>query len=123
MNNSYAVVDVTPKPKTKTNTNTVPGKVGGSYSGTLVTPPQIDNPVGGKSLLQVGTNLINFMLAMIVIVTVVVIIVAGFRLMTAGGNETTITKSKRAILYALGGLAVALMSFAIVQIIQSFLGK
>ncbi len=90
---------------------------------SLVVPGKIKDPFSGKSLLAVATKFINLLLALIVIAAVVVIIIAGFRMVAGGGNPAQVTKAKKAILYAILGLAVALMSFAIVQIIQRFLEK
>ncbi len=107
------------------NTNTPNNNQIGNNSkpALLVEPGKIKDPFAGKSLLAVGTKFINLLLSLIVIAAVVVIIIAGFRMVTGGGNPAQVTKAKKAILYAILGLAVALMSFAIVQIIQRFLDK
>ena len=90
---------------------------------TVVVPPKIDDPFKGKTLLGVGYNFINFLLGAIVIAAVVVIVIAGFRMVVGGANPSQISKSKKAIVYAIVGLVVAFMSFAIIQIIQNFLQK
>ncbi len=54
------------------------------------------------------------------IIAVIVIIIGGVMYMTAQGDTTKITTAKKAILYAVIGLIVALLSFAIVNFI---LGK
>lgn len=105
------------------NTNTVNGNIGRNVGTKVVVPAKIKDPFDGSSLLGVGTKFINFLLAMIVIAAVVVIVIAGFRMITGGGNPTQVAKAKKAIIYAIIGLAVALMSFAIVQIIQRFLER
>ena len=112
----------TPKPATQNNANSGTGTGAGSGSSAkVVVPPQITNPTGETSVLALGMKGINFLLAMIVIAAVVVIVVAGFRMMVARGNEGEITKAKKALFYAIGGLVLALMSFAIVEIIQNVL--
>ncbi len=88
-----------------------------------VVPTKIDDPFKGKSLLAVGNQFINFMLAMIVLAAVIVIVIAGFRMVTGGGNPQQIAKAKKAILWAIVGLAVALMSFGIIQIVHILLQK
>jgi hypothetical protein len=126
-NNLAQVPTNTPAPKTNANAGSNANKAtnknanAGTDKNVVVVPPKISNPVGEESLLAVGTKAINFLLGMIVIVAVVVIIIAGFRMMLAGGNESQLTKAKKAILYAILGLVVALMSFAIVHIIQRLL--
>lgn len=54
------------------------------------------------------------------IIAVIVIIIGGVLYMTAQGDPAKITTAKKAILYAVIGLVVALLSFAIVNFI---LGK
>ena len=54
------------------------------------------------------------------IIAVIVIIIGGVLYMTAQGDTTKIATAKKAILYAVIGLIVALLSFAIVNFI---LGK
>lgn len=105
------------------NSNTVKGNAGGTANFTEITPPKITDPLKGKSLLGVGYNFISFLLGLIVIAAVVVIVVAGFRMVAGGGNPAQIAKAKKAIIWAIVGLIVAFMSFAIVQIIQNFLQK
>ena len=106
------------------NVNSAKGKLGGNVGQSeVIVPPKITDPFGGTTLLGVGNKFINFLLAMIVIAAVVVIVIAGFRMVVGGGNPSQVAKAKKAILWAIIGLAVALMSFAIVQIIQRFLEK
>jgi hypothetical protein len=61
------------------------------------------------------------LLSLIVIAAVVVIIIAGFRMATAGGNADQLTKAKKTIIWAILGIVVAFMSFAIVRIVQGLL--
>jgi len=69
-------------------------------------------------VLQAGLNTFYFIAG---IVAVVAIILAGFYFVTAGGNPTTITKAKNTILYAVAGLVIIIIAFAITQfIIGSF---
>ncbi len=99
------------------------GTGGNANNFTLVKPGKITDVFNGKSLLQIGTMFINFLLAMIVIAAVVVIVIAGFKMVLGGANESQIAKQKKAIVYAIAGLVVAFMSFAIVQIVQNFIQK
>ena len=55
------------------------------------------------------------------IVAVLMIIVGGFRLVISHGNEEQIIQAKKTIIWAVLGLAVALLSFSIVAILQNFL--
>jgi hypothetical protein len=109
------------------NTNTggvkAPASGGiGVQGDKVVVPGQITDPFKGKSLLQVGKQIINILLGLIIMAAVVVIIVAGFRMVAGGGNPDQITKAKKTIIWAIVGLAVALMSFVIIEIIQRVVG-
>lgn len=108
---------VTPKPPTNTKTpiNSTPKTT------TSVVPGSITNQFAGKTLSGVVGQVINILLALIVIAAVVVIIVAGFRMAAGGGNPDQITKAKKTIIWAIVGLVIAFMSFAIVAIIRSLL--
>jgi hypothetical protein len=103
-------------PDTNANTNTTPDP-------TTVIPGKITDPFAGKSLLGVVTQVINILLALIVIAAVVVVVIAGFQILTGGSNPSQLAKARRAITWAIIGLAVAFMSFGIVQIIQKILQK
>lgn len=107
------IIAIIPPSNTATNNN--------APSNKLVVPGQIKSPVGGKSLSAVISQGINILFALIVIAAVVVIIVAGFRMVVGGGNPDQIAKAKKTIIWAIIGLAVAFMSFAIVRIIQGIL--
>lgn len=105
------------------NNNNSNNSSSGTSNFTVVTPPKITDPTKGKTLLGVGYGFINFLLGLIVIAAVVVIVIAGFRMVAGGGNPSQIAQAKKAIVWAIVGLVVAFMSFAIVQIIQNFLQK
>jgi hypothetical protein len=87
----------------------------------LVVPGKIKSPVGSGSLTGAVNGVINLLFALIVIAAVVVIIIAGFRMVIGGGNPDQIAKAKKTIIWAILGLVVAFMSFAIVRIIQGLL--
>ncbi len=62
-------------------------------------------------------NIINAMLLVIGIVAVIMLIVGGFRYVLSNGNEKAVTGAKDTILYAIIGIVVALLSFAIVNFV------
>lgn len=62
-------------------------------------------------------NIINVMLLLIGIVAVIMLIIGGFRYVLSNGNEKAITGAKDTILYAIIGIVVALLSFAIVNFV------
>ncbi|MCX6805318.1 MAG: hypothetical protein NT114_01325 [Patescibacteria group bacterium] len=63
------------------------------------------------------TNLTNTLLLAIGFVSVVMLIIGGFRYVLSNGNEKSVTGAKDTILYAIIGLVVALLAFAIVNFV------
>ena len=64
------------------------------------------------------TNIILFIMGA---VAVIMIIIGGFRYVTAGGDSGSVTAAKNTILYAVIGLIVALLAYAIVNfVVDSF---
>lgn len=59
----------------------------------------------------------NTMLFAIGVVAVIMLVVGGFRYVFSGGNSTNTTAAKDTILYAVVGIVVALLAYAIVNFI------
>lgn len=66
--------------------------------------------------------IINAMLLIIGIVAVIMLIVGGFRYVLSNGNDKAITGAKDTILYAIIGIVIALLSFAIVNFVLTQFG-
>lgn len=60
-------------------------------------------------------TIVNFLSAIVGIVAVIMIIVGGFRYITSGGNDTSVTSAKNTILYAIIGLVVVALAQLIVR--------
>lgn len=61
--------------------------------------------------------IINIVLYFLAAIAVVVIIIAGFMYVVSGGDASAVTKAKNTILYAVVGLIVAIMAYAIVNFV------
>lgn len=61
-------------------------------------------------------------LQIIPVAAVLMIIVAGFKMVTAAGNEEKLLEAKRTLLWAVLGLIIALMSVSIVAIARNLIG-
>lgn len=61
--------------------------------------------------------LIKIVLGFLAIVATTVIIIAGFKWMTAGGSEEKITSAKKLLTGAIVGLAIVLISYAVVYFV------
>lgn len=69
------------------------------------------------SATSVAKNVINAMIFVVGIASVVMIIVGGFRYVMSSGDSSSVNTAKNTILYAVIGLSVAIMSFAIVNFV------
>jgi hypothetical protein len=77
------------------------------------------NPLFGKS--GVMTKAINILSRFVGIIAVIAVIIAGFMLTTAGGDPNKVATARRALTYALAGLAVALSAQLIVAFVLNSL--
>jgi hypothetical protein len=62
-------------------------------------------------------TLVNVLLYILGGVSVIVIIISGFFYATSSGDSNLITKAKNTLIYAVVGLVVAIMSYAIVNFV------
>ena len=90
---------------------------------TQVEIAPITNPFGAKvtTVPGIADRVITILLALIIIAAVIVIVISGFRMIVGGSNPDQLKKAKKGIVWAIIGLVVAFMSFAIVTIIQRLL--
>jgi magnesium-transporting ATPase (P-type) len=67
-------------------------------------------------------NITNTMLFAIGVVAVIMLIVGGFRYIFSGGNSQSVNAAKDTILYAVIGIVVAILAYAIVNFILGQFG-
>ena len=65
---------------------------------------------------------IDWLFMIIMVIVVVLILMGAFTLMTSGGSEEGVSKGRNYIIYALIGVAVALLSRAMPYLIRSLIG-
>ncbi len=76
---------------------------------------------GSGSLFETVANVLLFLIGA---VSVIMLIVGGFRYVLSGGDSTQVTSAKNTILYAVIGIIVALLAYAIVNfVVSSFIAK
>ena len=63
------------------------------------------------------TTLSNVMLFVVGAISVIMVIIGGLRYVISGGNNTNVTAAKNTILYAVVGLVISIMAFAIVNFV------
>jgi hypothetical protein len=72
---------------------------------------------GGADLNQSIKNVVNILLYILGAIAVIMIIIGGIRYATANGESGNIKSAKDTILYAVIGLIVAIMAYAIVNFV------
>lgn len=77
---------------------------------------KISNGPSGDLTFSVK-NVVNVLLFALGMVAVIMIIIGGFRYVLSGGDSSSITAAKNTIFYAVIGLVVAVLAFAIVNFV------
>jgi hypothetical protein len=80
--------------------------------------PGACNTAGADATTQINNivhTIVNLLSAIVGIVAVIMIIVGGFRYITSGGNDTSVTAAKNTILYAIIGLVVVALAQVLVR--------
>lgn len=77
---------------------------------------QISNGPSGDLTLSVK-NVVNVLLFALGMIAVIMIVIGGFRYVLSGGDSSSITAAKNTIFYAVIGLVVAILAFAIVNFV------
>jgi len=79
-------------------------------------PQAVSTATGGQgSFRQLALTIVNFFLTFLGLIAVVMIIYGGFLYVSAAGNQEKIESAKKIIMYAVIGIIVILLSFAIVN--------
>ena len=79
---------------------------------------------GEEQLLQLGVNVINFMIHFLAFPLVVIFFLwGGFLLLTSGGSPNRIEQGKKAITGAVIGLVIVLTSVVVINTILQFIVK
>ncbi len=101
-----------------------------TYAAPCATPKaciqQGSDDVGGKNQDDLGPRIkivVNILLYILGAVAVVMIVIGGIRYTTSNGDSSNMTSAKNTILYAVVGLVVALMAYAIVNFVLDSFGK
>ncbi len=73
---------------------------------------------GSNGIFKTITNVLLFIIGAI---SVIMLIIGGIRYTVSGGDATAVTSAKNTILYAIVGIVVAILAFAVVNfVIDSF---
>ena len=67
------------------------------------------------------TTITNVMLFIVGAISVIMVVIGGLRYVVSGGNSSNVTTAKNTILYAVVGLIIAIMAYAVINfVIGSF---
>lgn len=81
---------------------------------------QVTNLFGSAGIFSTITNVLLFVLGAI---SVIMIIIGGLRYVISGGDQAAVSAAKNTILYAVVGIIVAILAYAVVNfVIGSFTG-
>ena len=75
---------------------------------------QSSNLFGNSGVFQTITNVLLYVLGAI---SVIMIIIGGLRYVVSGGNSANVTAAKNTILYAIVGVIIAILSYAIINFV------
>jgi uncharacterized membrane protein len=78
--------------------------------------------LAGTSLTLLITNAMNWLLYILGFIAIIGFVISGILYLTAYGEEAQIEKAKKAMLYSIVGILVALIGFIAVKAISGFLG-
>ena len=83
----------------------------------IVSAVTVTNPLRTTSVQGLITNIINAVLSIVGLVAVAMLIYGGFLIMISGGEQEKYDSGKKTITYAVVGLIVVILSYAIMNFI------
>ena len=75
--------------------------------------------VDTNSLAYIVANFLKFFFATLGVIFLVIVIYAGFKWMTAGGNEEQVTSARKLLINAAIGLAIIVLAYSITHFVSS----
>ena len=82
----------------------------------------IPNPLGYDTFEELVTAVINFIFLISLALAPFMVVIAGFYLLTAGGNPANIKKAQTIIIWTAVGLLVVLLAKGLIAVIKSVIG-
>jgi len=90
---------------------------GGANQNALNAGGDCTETSGGMTVQSVATDIINVFSWIVGIISVIMIIYGGFRYITSGGNDSSVSGAKNTILYAIIGLVIVALAQVIVRFV------
>lgn len=99
---------------------TIFAAIGGTAGAQLIQPGDqptgIAGATGGEgSIRALILRIVDFFLLFLGLIAVIMIIYGGITYVTAAGNQEAVDKAKKIIMYAVIGIVIVLLSFALVN--------
>lgn len=76
----------------------------------------------GGTITNIATSIMKWLLIIVGILAIVGFVISGILYLTAAGDEDQIAKAKRAMIYSIIGVIVALLGVVIITAVNSMLG-
>jgi Type IV secretion system pilin len=91
--------------------------LGGTAGAQLINPGDAPKDLagGGGDIRALALNIVSFFLGFLGLVAVIMIIYGGITYVTAAGNQEKVDSAKKIIMYAIVGIIIVLISFALVN--------
>jgi len=96
----------------------------GSQIQTGINAATPDGQSNSTDIQQIVRNVVNVLLWVVGIASVIMLIVGGIRYVVSAGDQNAVQGAKNTILYAIVGLVVAFLAFALINfVIEGLLGN
>jgi len=93
-----------------------PEIAGAAFINTTDNPGNVSDATGGSGdIRDLALRIVNFFLGFLGVVAVIMVIYGGVTYVTAAGKDDAIGNAKKIITYALIGIVIILISFAVVN--------
>lgn len=103
--------------------------IAGSFAASMAWPAfaadvnEITNPLGRDATFSdIVIRVADFASTIVGPIAVIMVLIAGFLYMTAGGSEDRVKKAHKTLLWAVVGIAVALLARSVEFIIRDLIG-
>ena len=81
----------------------------------------LQNPLNACSFEELVKDIATWFYYIMIPISAIMVLYAGALFMTSAGNEERIAKAKRALLWAIVGVAIILVNYGFIDLIKSFL--
>jgi len=100
-----------------TDANAAACAPGSSAKDCILDGSSVKTGTGNKSITELIKTVTDILLFVLGAIAVIVIVIGGIRYAVSGGDSSAVTGAKNSILYAVIGLVVALLAYAIVHFV------